>query len=138
MATDNFSSGRAPPEQASAARLFSRLIGDASALVRQEVALVKSELAAAVTNAKMGAAALAVASIVMLAGMLSLSAALILALAQFIAAWAAALLVGVALAAAGFAMFHTARRKLTASVRPLPRTRSSLQQDAAVIARRTS
>lgn len=125
-----------PSDQESATGLFSRLISDASALVRNEVQLAKSEFAAAATNAKIGAAALAVASVVMLAGLMSLIAALILGLSEVIAPWAAALIVGIALAVIGFVMFQTAKRKLSASAKPLPRTQTSIQQDAAVIARR--
>jgi uncharacterized membrane protein YqjE len=136
MAT-NFSSARGPNDQESAASLFSRLISDASALVRNEVALAKTELSEAATNAKLGLAALAVASVVMLAGAMTLIAALILGLAEFMEPWAAALVVGAVLAIIGFAMFATAKRKLSLTAKPLPRTQSSLQQDAAMIARRT-
>ena len=81
MATE-FASGRGPSDQESAATLFSRLISDASALVRNEIALAKSELSEAATNAKLGLAALAIASVVMLAGAMALIAALILGLAE--------------------------------------------------------
>jgi uncharacterized membrane protein YqjE len=140
MAAEYFSANvrGAPSDKESAAGLLSRLIGDASALVRNEVALAKTELTHAANNAKRGVAALAIASVIMLAGALSLIAALILALAQVIAPWAAALLVGVAFAIVGFIMFQAARSKLSATAKPLARTQSSLQQDAAVLARRAS
>lgn len=124
-------------DQESAASLFSRLISDASALVRNEIALAKSELSDAATNAKLGLAALAVASVVMLAGAMSLIAALILGLAEVMEPWAAALVVGAVLGIIGAVMFATAKRKLSATKHPLPRTQTSIQQDAAMIARRT-
>jgi predicted tellurium resistance membrane protein TerC len=73
----------------------------------------------------------------MLAGAMALIAALILGLAEVMEPWAAALVVGAVLAIIGVAMFATAKKKLTATKRPMPRTQSSLQQDAAMIARRT-
>lgn len=136
MATD-YAPGRGPSDQESATSLFSRLISDASALVRNEVALAKRELSEAATNAKLGLAALAIASVVMLAGAMALIAALILGLAEVMEPWLAALVVGVVLGIIGVAMFATAKRKLSATKHPLSRTQSSLQQDAAMIARRT-
>jgi uncharacterized membrane protein YqjE len=136
MATD-FSSGRTPNDQESASTLFSRLISDASALVRNEVALAKTELSEAANNAKLGLAAVAIAAVVLLAGAMALIAAIILGLAEVMPPWAAALIVGAILAIIGVAMFATAKRKLSATTKPLPRTQNSLQQDAAMIARRT-
>jgi hypothetical protein len=127
-----------PSEQDSTGSLFSRLFNDASALFRNEIALAKSELHEAAMNAKLGLAALAIASVVLLAGAMSLIAAAILGLAEVMQPWAAALLVGAVLAIIGIAMFLTAKRKLSATRRPLPRTQTSLQQDAAVLARRGS
>jgi uncharacterized membrane protein len=118
-------SGRNPSDQEPASSLFSRLLGDASALVRNEIALAKSELHAAATNAKLGLAALAIASVVMLAGMMTLIAAIVLALAQVMQPWTAALIVGAVLSG------------MSTTKHPLQRTRTSLQQDAAMIARRT-
>lgn len=139
MATDFTSAGprHGPSDQESAAGLFSRLISDASALVRNEVQLAKTELSNAATNAKLGAAALAVAAVVMLAGAMTLIAALILGLAEVMEPWLAALIVGVVLAVIGFVMLQTAKKKFQATANPMPRTQSSLQQDASMIARRT-
>lgn len=135
MAT-HFAAGRGPSDEESAGSLFSRLFNDASALVRNEIELAKSELADAAANAKLGLAALAIASVVMLAGALALITALILGLAEVMQPWAAALLVGAVLAIIGIAMFITAKRKFAATRRPMPLTQKGLQQDAAVLARR--
>jgi hypothetical protein len=136
MATQ-FSSAPGPTDHESATSLFSRLISDGSALVRNEIALAKRELAEAATNAKLGVAALAVASVVLLAGAMSLIAALILGLATVMEPWLAALLVGVVLGIVGLVMLAAAKRKLMLTKHPIPRTQTSLQQDAAMIARRT-
>jgi hypothetical protein len=131
----NESYGRTTPDEESTPGLFSRLINDASALLRSEIALAKSELSEAATNAKLGLAALAVAFAVLLAGAQALIAAIILGLAEVMEPWVAALIVGAILAVVGAVMLATAKRKL--SNRPIPRTQDSLQQDAALIARRT-
>jgi uncharacterized membrane protein YqjE len=136
MATEYAPRG-GPSDRESAASLFSRLIGDARALVRNEIALAKHEIAEAATNAKLGLAALAIAAVVMLAGAMALIAALILGLAEVMEPWAAALVVGAVLGIIGIALFATAKRKLAATKHPLPRTQSALHQDAAMIARRT-
>jgi hypothetical protein len=126
-----------PLERHSLASLLSRLVGDASALFRSEVALAKAEIAQAATDAKLGAAAIGIALVVLLVGALSLVAALILGLAVFLEPWLAALLVGVVLSAIGLGMLQVAQRKLKAPSLKLPRTREDLRADAAVLARRT-
>ena len=124
-------------ETQSLASLLSRLIGDASALFRSEVALAKAELTQAATDAKLGAAALGIALVVLLAGALSLVAALILALALVVEPWLAALIVGAALSAGGVAMLQVAKRKISMPAIKLPRTTADLRADAAVLTRRT-
>lgn len=136
MAT-NYAAGSAPADRDTTASLFGRLINDASALLRNEIALAKAELHETASDAKAGFAALAIAAVVMLAGALALIAAAILGLAEVMQPWLAALLVGAALAIIGVLMLTAAKRKLQVTKRPLPRTQTSLQQDAAMIARRT-
>ena len=126
-----------PIEKQSLASLLSRLIGDASALFRSEVALAKAEITQAATDAKLGAAAMGIALVIMLAGALALVAALILGLAVFVAPWLAALIVGVALSAIGIGMLQVARHKIKTPSLKLPRTKDDLRADAAVLARRT-
>jgi len=135
--TYDHAAGRVPPDQESATGLLSRLVTDVSALFRNEIALAKSELVDAATNAKLGIAALAIAFVVLLAGAQTLIAAVVLALAEVMAPWAAAFIVGGLLAIVGFVMLSAAKRKLSVIKRPVPRTQDSLQQDAAMIARRS-
>jgi len=123
-------------EPDSASTLFSRLIGDASALVRNEIALAKRELADAANHAKMGAVSLAIAAVVMVAGAMSLIAALILGLAQVVEPWIAALIVGVVLGIIGIVMLQAAKKSFKATAHPIPHTQNSLQRDAAMLARR--
>jgi uncharacterized membrane protein YqjE len=123
-------------DQSSMASLFTRLLNDATALLHNEFALARAELTRAADNAKTAAIASGVAVAVLLAGALAIVAAVILALAEVMAPWAAALLVGVALAITGIVLLGTARKKLAHSSVGMERTQNSLKQDAALVARK--
>jgi hypothetical protein len=124
-------------ERESAAGLLSRLLGDFTALLRNEVALAKAEFSEAASTAKAGVAALAIAAVVLLAGTLTLLAAAVLALAEVMAPWAAALSVGAVLAIIGFVLLQSAKRKLQPSNLDMNRTRTAVRSDAEVLVRRT-
>src|SRR4051812_25413504 len=89
---------RADGDQSSMANLFGRLLNDATALLRSELALARAEFMRAADNAKAAAVASAVAVAVLLFGSAAIVAAVILALAKVMEPWAAALCVGLALA----------------------------------------
>jgi hypothetical protein len=139
MSTDytSMSGARGPSDQESAANLVSRLVGDFTALFRNELALAKAEFSKAATNVKIGAAGIAAAAAVLLAGALALVAAAILGLAEVMDPWLAALVVGVALGVIGFVMLQSAKKKLEPSNLSMERTQHSLRRDAEVVARRT-
>jgi len=137
MATDYSSMSRQPGEQESASNLLSRLVGDITALFRNELALAKAEFSKAATNAKLGVAGMAASAAVLLAGALSIVAAAILGLAEVMEPWLAALVVGVALGVIGFVMLQSAKKKLEPSALSMERTQQSLRRDAEVVARRT-
>jgi hypothetical protein len=124
-------------EQESAASLLSRLVGDCSALVRNEVALAKAELAESATRAKAGLVALIGAVSTLLAGALALVAAIILGLATVVEPWAAALIVGVAITVVGLILLQGARKRLLPPHLEIDRTRASVRNDVQVLARRT-
>ena len=128
---------RGPSEEESAANLVGRLLSDLTALMRNELALAKSEFSKAVGNVKLGITGMAAAGVVLLAGALSLVAAAILGLAQVLDPWLAALIVGVALGVVGFVMLQSAKKKLEPSALSMERTQHSLRRDAEVVARRT-
>ncbi|MGH8178881.1 MAG: phage holin family protein [Steroidobacter sp.] len=133
-------SGAAPRgslEQESASNLLSRLISDATALVRNEMALAKAEFHETTTTLKAGLGAIAVGGAVLLAGVLALIAAVILALAQVVEPWIAALIVGASLAIIGLVMLQAAKKKLEPGNLALDRTQTSLRRDAQVVARKT-
>ncbi|MGH8185094.1 MAG: phage holin family protein, partial [Steroidobacteraceae bacterium] len=138
MSANQFASGPRdePLERESAAGLLSRLLADVTALFRNEVALAKAELAELTESAKAGIAAIAMAGVVLLMGLLALLAAAILGLAEVMAPWLAALIVGVVLAVAGLLLLRSASQKLQPS-KYLDRVRTAVRHDAEVIARRT-
>jgi xanthine/uracil permease len=124
-------------ERESAASLLSRLVGDCAALVRNEVALAKAELAESSARAKAGMVALIGAVSTLLAGSLAIVAAIVLGLAKVMEPWLAALIVGVAITVVGLLLLQAARKKLLPPHVEIDRTRASVRHDVQVLARRT-
>ena len=125
------------PEHESTAGLLSRIFGDFGALLRNEVALAKTELAESSTRAKAGMIALIGAVSTLLAGGLALAAAIILALAKVVEPWLAALIVGLAITLVGALLLIGARKKLLPPHIEIDRTRAAVRNDVDVLARRT-
>ncbi|HEY0938693.1 MAG TPA: phage holin family protein [Steroidobacter sp.] len=123
-------------ETTSIATLLSRLVEDATALARNEVALAKAEVRGVVRDVKMSVVPFTIAGGVLLAGGLTLVAALVLALAEVVEPWLAALIVSVVLLVIGWALLKAGQRKW--SHISFDRTQESLQKDATVVARRAS
>jgi H+/Cl- antiporter ClcA len=126
-----------PLERESTAGLLSRLFGDFTALLRNEVSLAKAELAESTTRAKAGIAALIGAVATLLAGTLALIAAIILVLAKVVEPWLAALIVGVVITAVGVGLLFGAKKKLVPPHIEIDRTRAAVRSDVDVLARRT-
>lgn len=116
-------------ENDSAASLLARLVGDVTALLRNEMALARAELAESAHQALGGVGAVAIGGGVLLAGGLTLIAALVLGLAELMEPWLAALLVGVVLVAIGIALVKAGKRRLDPSTLKLQRTQQSLLKD---------
>jgi hypothetical protein len=129
--------GADPLEQESTPGLLSRVFGDFTSLLRNEVALAKAELAESVTRAKAGLAALMGAIATLLAGSLVLVAALVLALAEVVEPWLAALIVGVVITAIGVGLLMAAKKTLLHPRVEIDRTRAAVRNDVDVLARRT-
>jgi hypothetical protein len=121
----------------STAALLSRLVGDLSALVRNEVALAKAEITKSSGRAKAGLAALIAAVATLLVGALALGAAIVLALAKVMEPWLAALILGAATTLVGVVLLVGARKKLVPPHIEIERTRASVRHDVDVLARRT-
>jgi VIT1/CCC1 family predicted Fe2+/Mn2+ transporter len=137
MMSGNVGARGTPSDQESASGLLSRLVNDATALVRNEVALAKSEFRETINTIKIAVGSMATGAAVLIVGLLSLTAAAVLALALVIAPWAAALIVGVVLAVVGLVLLQAGKKKLEPSALSMDRTQDSLRRDAEVIARRS-
>lgn len=125
-------------EQGSVAGLLTRLMDDAVALAKNEIALAKAEARGALNDMKKSIAPFAIAGGVLLAGTLTLVAAAVLALAEVMSPWLAALIVGIGLLLIGWMLLKAGQRKVANIGDRLDRTQSSLQKDATVVARRTT
>ena len=117
-------------EERSLGDLFTELATETGTLVRQEVALAQAEMMHKATKAGKNVGSLVVGGAVAYAGALALTAGIILLLAQFIPAWASALLVGAAIGAVAYFMISSALEKLK-KTDPMPReTIETLKEDA--------
>lgn len=125
-------------ETGSLAGLLSRLMDEARALARNELALAKAEARNAVRDVKLSIAPFAIAAGVLFAGGLTLVATLVLALSEVMRPWLAALLVSIVLLIAGWMLLKAGRRKWAHLGEQFDRTQESLHKDATVVARRTS
>lgn len=124
-------------EPGSVAGLLTRLMDDAVALAKNEIALAKAEARGALDDMKKSIAPFAIAGGVLLAGALTLVAALVLALAEVMRPWLAALIVSIGLLLIGWILLKAGQRKVANIGDRLDRTQNSLQKDATVVARRT-
>lgn len=103
----------------SLASLLSDLTRDMVDLVRQEIALVKAEMSINLSNAQTAVTAVAIGAAILLLGMFFILQAIVNGLAMLLPAelapWLAPLLVGAAVAIAGYMMLKTGTAKLTAN-----------------------
>ena len=135
--TSHISGGGGGAEQGSVTGLLTRVMEDAMALARNEIALAKAEARGALQDVKLSIAPFAIAAGVLLAGALTLVAALVLAVAEVMRPWLAALIVAIGLLAIGWLLLKAGQRKWANIGNRLERTPESLQKDATVVARRT-
>ncbi|RPH42771.1 MAG: phage holin family protein [Burkholderiales bacterium] len=125
----------------SLAALFSDLTRDTVELVRQEVALARSELSQKVSSAQTALASMAVGAAVILAGLFLLLQAVVQGLAMVLppdmAPWLSPLIVGAIVAATGWAMLKAGQAKLDPDNLVPQRTLDSLRRDKAVVQEKT-
>lgn len=109
--------------------LFSDLLNELTELVRQEILLAKREISDKVNQITSGGVILVAGGAVLFAGFLALLHCAELALANVMAPWLAALIVGGVVAIVGLILVLKGRSKLkTANLAP-QRTMESLQRD---------
>lgn len=109
--------------------LFAELASETTNLVRQEIALAKTEITQKATSAGKDVGMIGAGGALAYAGLLALMAALIIGLGQVIPMWLSALLVGLVVVGIGYMLIQ---RGLTAlkNIDPTPRqTLETLQED---------
>jgi len=117
--------------------LFADLWRESSALLRDEVALLKAEISEKLVEATRGVAAVAAAAAVLFAGFLlvlfAIVGALGLLLPEELAPWLAPLMVGIVALVAGWFLLCAGRNKLTSDNLKPSRSVHSMRQDAEVL-----
>ena len=117
-------------EERSLGDLFSELAAETSTLVRQEVTLAQTELTQKATSVGKNVGFLAVGGAVGYAALLAVLAAVIIGLANFIPAWAAALIVGVIVGIVAFLLITSALKALKETDLAPRQTVETLKEDA--------
>jgi xanthine/uracil permease len=99
-------------------------------LLRQEIALAKSEMLAKLTQIGRGAGELVAGGLILYAGFLVLLAAAVLGLSKVVEPWVAALIVGVVVLLVGLAVALKGRRDMAGEKLVPERTLRTLREDA--------
>jgi hypothetical protein len=110
--------------------LFGDLTREMSTLVRQEIDLARTELTGKASRLGKDIGFLAVGGAVLYAGLLALIATLIIALAYAMPWWLAALIVGVVVSAAGYALVQRGLSALKREQLAPQQTIATLKEDA--------
>ena len=110
------------------ATLVHRLTHELATLVRQELALARAEFTQIVSKTLVAATAVAAGGAVLFAGLLLLLATAVLGLSHIMAAWLAALLVGIVVSVVGIAAVVAGARALPHTLR-MARSARSLSKD---------
>lgn len=110
--------------------LISALTRETSELVQKEVQLAKAELAEKAHDAMAGALAFSAGAAVTAAGIIVLLFAVVYGMAELMAPWLAALLVGAVALAAGFVLLRTGRNRMWPSKLAPRRTARSVVETA--------
>jgi Flp pilus assembly protein TadB len=97
------------------------LTSDLSLLVRQEIQLAKAEMTEKGRTAAPGLGMLGGAGIVVLCAAGALTATVVLLFSLFLPAWAAALVVGAALAAIAYVLVQQGKERVADAGSPLPK-----------------
>lgn len=110
--------------------LFTKLASETGTLVRQEVALAQAELTAKASKVGKNVGFLAVGGAIGYAGLLAILAGVVLILSNFIPAWAAAMVVGIVVGVASFALISMALSTLKETSLAPEETVESIKEDA--------
>lgn len=120
-------------EERSLASLISDLTRETSDLMRQEVALAKTEISAKVNEVKTGLVALVIAAALFIVGLIYILNAVVYGIAELLpedlSPWLAALIVGVISLVVGYSLLKKGQEKLEPSNLAPKRTVNQLQED---------
>jgi hypothetical protein len=119
-----------PPRERGIASLFADLARESTRLLRQEIALAKSEMTAKVAQFGIGAGEIVAGALILYGGFLVLLAAAVLGLSLVVPPWAAALIVGGVVLLAGLGVVLKGRRDMRAETLMPGRTLRTLREDA--------
>lgn len=133
MQTEASNAKLASNESPPLADLVGRLSSDLKLLAREETELAKRELGAKLDEAKLQAANMALGAAALAGGALVLLAAAVLGLAQLMAAWLAALIVGAVVVAGGGALLLAGKAKLSRLDMKPEKTLQNVRRDVAAI-----
>ena len=97
------------------------LTSDLSLLLRQEIELAKAEMAQKARTAAPGLGMFGGAGVVALCAAGALTASLVLVFSLFLPDWAAALIVGVAMAAVAFVLIRQGKERIADAGKPVPK-----------------
>jgi hypothetical protein len=109
--------------------LLTELWENSEKLVRQELSLALAELDGRIDQTKAALASAAIGGAIAYAGVLALVVAMILLLAEAMAPWLAALIVGVAAAGGGALLLRNAKKNVEPDKLKLDRTARSVRRD---------
>ena len=122
-----------PKEERSLRDLFTELMRDLTGLVRQEIALAKTEASEKLSELGIGVAALGIGALLAFAGLLVLLDALVLKLSDRMNPALAALIVGGVVLIIGVFLLLRGKSGLSASGLAPRRTAESLRRDADLV-----
>jgi hypothetical protein len=113
--------------------LLADLVNEATRLIQQEAALFRAELSEKLGYLGRGVTAFGAGALVAFSGWLVLLAAAVLGLATTMAAWLAALIVGVVVSTIGAVLLFVGKRRMDLDTLMPERTLRSLREDGAWI-----
>ena len=117
-------------EERSLGELFADLARETSTLVRQEVALARTEMTQKVTQVARDGGTIGIGGAIAYAGFLAIVAALILGLGQVLPLWLSALIVGLVVAGVGYGVIQRGVSALKRANLTPQETIETLKEDA--------
>lgn len=122
-----------PKDERPLSTLLIEFADEMTLLIRQEADLIKVELSEKFSRLGLGLAAVIMGGLLASSGLLVLLASAVLALAHLVPPWLAALIVGVIISLAGFALLLSGRNTLKPKNMALRRTAHTLKLEKELV-----